>query len=37
MWHNYSFSQRNKAAERAVRVGVGGDKKRGRANKEESS
>ena len=29
MWRNHSFSQRNKTIERAVGVGVGGDRRRG--------
>ena len=27
MWHDHPFSQRNKTTERAVVVGVGGDRK----------
>ena len=26
MWHDHSFSQRNRTAERAVELGVGGDR-----------
>ena len=28
-WHNHPFSQRNKTTERAVGLGVGGNKERG--------
>ena len=34
MWHDHPFSQRNKTTERAVGVGVGGDREeQGRAGK----
>ena len=35
MWHDYPFSQRNKAAEKAVGLGVvtGSDKEKGGMNK----
>ena len=29
MWRNHPFNERNKTTERAVGVGVGGDRKRG--------
>ena len=29
MWRDHPFSQRDKATERAVRVGVGGDREEG--------